>query len=205
MLLAAVLLGGAGCQTIDERLAETTAGPPPERRDQLVELSDWLRHLRPGDPEANQARARLSAFLDHRFDEDIEPDAVARSQLLSLALQGELPARADMLARGCRDSHWLVRLRAAQGMREVQPPDTRALLEELVRLDSELQVRIEAVKTMGHIGTPEWVPPLARIVVDPAEEPDLRHQAYLAADRLLPDERLPYLPSAWREWLDAHP
>lgn len=202
-LLLAVLLT-AGCVSLEDRLNAASSESAQARGKALRDLSEWLRHAPPGSERHAAEREQLATFLLEHCEPAREPSGVIRSQLVSLALQGELSSAGELLMRAARDPHPLVRLVALQGLRELQPEGTRELLLERLASDPDGLVRIEAAKTLGRVGDRSVARALVLIAVDPAQEPDLRHQAHRAACLALGEERAP-TGAAWHDWLEQNP
>lgn len=200
--VGALLLSTVGCFSLKNLLAEARVGTPEERRSVLLELEEVVRDVQPGDPRAEQARAEIDEFLRTRFEEG-GTDPVERTQLVALALQGQFPSTAIILSQAAQDEVDTVRLVAVQGMRDVQPPNLQETLTALLLNDTDLFVRIEAAKVIARVGDASWVPPLAKIVINPAEDPSLRYQAHRAGLDLL-DTEFEFLPARWREWLESN-
>lgn len=122
------------------------------------------------------------------------------TQMVSLAVQGNLACAAEIAARAARSTEATVRLIAAQALRDVAPTNRKELLFDLLLRDTDLLVRIEAAKSIARVGDSTWVRPLALVIVNPAEDGNLRYQCHRAGNTLLNAE-LPYLPARWTEWL----
>lgn len=199
-LLAVVLLALPACTGLPKLLDHVASGDPEGRQEALLVLEKRLRRMRPSHPRHAEARAQIDRFLLTNFGQ--EPLSVLREQYISLALQGELPGTAELLQQGVADGSWNVRLTAVKGLGRLNPPETRNLLTEVLRKDSTLLVRIEAAKSFRFAGDSSWARPLVELLVDEAEEPNLRRQAWLSAVQLTGKD-LPYVPELWRKVLES--
>lgn len=200
LLVGLICWSCLGCSSLEEGLRASSTGPPHERREALLELERTVRFARADNPEATEERAAIDDFLRARFPQ--ENDAVARSQLISLALQGEFPCADTLVLQGAQDTLASVRLTAVKAFRETQPAGVREVVTDLLRHDRDLFVRIEAAKVMAAIGEASWARDLAEVVIDSAEDGSLRFQAHRAANHLLGSDR-PFLEAAWRSWLEG--
>ncbi|MGE3165338.1 MAG: HEAT repeat domain-containing protein [Planctomycetota bacterium] len=203
-----------GCVGVETLLDGARQGSPEARRRAILDLGSRLSSARPSDPEAVDTRDRINAFILRRFPgkdnpseidrQEEEQDTVALTNLISIAVQGELPCAGTIAARGTRNPESTVRLVAVQALRDVAPAERQEILTDLLLRDSDLLVRIEAAKSMARVGDASWVKPLALVIVNPAEDGNLRYQCHRAGLVLLGAD-FSYLPARWREWLDDHP
>ncbi|MEM7167940.1 MAG: hypothetical protein AAF581_20980 [Planctomycetota bacterium] len=200
IMLAAAML--TGCKSLEEHLAWGGDRPPDERRDFLADLAMTVGELPKHDPSAEADRQMIDRFLVERFA--TEEDVVARSQILSLALQGEFPcATALVTAAVDPEQPASVRHTAVKGLRELSIAGRKQLLLGTLANDSDAFVRIDAVKVIAAVGDASWARPVVEVIVDPSENSSLRFQSHRTANQLLGTD-LPYLPSKWKAWLETN-
>jgi len=207
-----VLVFSVGCATVDTIIESATADDTDARLESIESLDAVVRESRLGDPLAVETRAKIDAFVRSRFEFDSktgtyrEPDAIVRSQLLSMAVAGELECAPDLIVIAARDRRSLgIRLFAVTHMRDYDVHRFRDLLIETLRTERDLFVRIEAVKSLStaEVAPPQlatWVQPLLKIFFDPTEVLSLRVQAYRAVRRLSGEQFHFEDTGAWETW-----
>lgn len=196
-LLLMLALTVAGCAGLGDVMDDATLGKPQERQAAVLDLEERVRKLRPGDEAAVEDRDRLDRFLRERFS--LERDATLREQLLDVALRGELPCAGDLSMTATRDRKWQVRLSGVKGIAQTRPDGMRERLTLLLEKDPHLFVRIEAAKAFRAVGDESWAQALVAVLMDEAENRNLRVQAYRSAVALT-GSQLPFVPQQWRDW-----
>ncbi len=196
----ALVLLVSGCTSVADILEDAAAGDIDDRREAILDLEERIRKLRPARPRDAEARARIDQFLIRNFSQ--ERDSVLREQYISLALQGKLPGAVELLQQGVADPNWNVRLTAVKGLGLLKPPETRQLLTDVLAADSALIVRIEAAKSFRYVGSADWARPLIEVLLDEAEDSNLRRQAWISANALTGKD-LPHLQEPWRRILES--
>ena len=177
----------ASCAKIDSTFDLARSGDTDQREEALEDLDGWVRELResPEDPDY----PRLDAFLDERFVN--EPNSRLRSQILSLAVQGEFPIAEKLIKNGITDQGGrIVQVIALQNARNYPLEPVRDRIRVILERSPDPMVRIEAIRTLASeipatkSEQRRWALPLVDIFLDPTEKATLRERAYDGAVRL---------------------
>lgn len=204
LLSGVVLFGVLGCRGLPEFIEEARVGDSDARVEALLEIEHVIRDADRKDPAAAETRTKIDAFLRERFD--AEPDGRLRSQILSLAVQGEFECAEDLLRRGARNPDArLVRILAIQHMRDVGPENFRGTLTAILQTERDPLVLIETIKTItwAKIEPDEldfWVVPIVDVFLDTMGDRNVQSQAHRAAVKLTGAKIPPEDLNGWTEW-----
>ncbi len=91
-----------------------------------------------------------------------EPDPLVREAIVKSVAEFQTPLAAQVLRAGLKDTEPLVRRRCCQLIGETSDPQQAVALAEVVKSDNDLDVRIEAVRALGNIQSPETTAALSR-------------------------------------------
>jgi HEAT repeat protein len=84
-----------------------------------------------------------------------EPDPLVREAIVKSVSRFQTPLAAQVLSAGLKDTDPLVRRRCCQLIGERSEASQAAALASVLQSDSDLDVKIEAVRALGHIQSPE--------------------------------------------------
>lgn len=185
----------SGCAGLAGELEDAESDDAETRREAFEDIEERVRDWERRDGENAADREQLDAFLASRLQ--VERDSGIRAQIVSIALQGELPGAPALFQAALADRAWPVRHAAVRGIAESRPPNAEELLATTLRDKRDIFVRIEAAKAIGEIGAADWAAPLIDVIVDDAEDANLRYQAYRSAVKLTKSE-LPFVPERWK-------
>jgi len=166
-------------------------------RPRANEIPELIRRLGDANPvRVDAAKARLSVIGARAVEALIESldggeDAVRLHAMQLLALiqdaRGREPLKAMLFEREPE-----VRAQAARALARFPTPDSVAVLERLLRRASEPDVRVASVEALIElfgVGQECALAPVLAVLLDPAEDADLRRAALTLLPRLSGNER----------------
>jgi HEAT repeat protein len=156
------------------------------------------------DLEAEAARAKQGAGSEQvAFTEALvsqvlaEHDPRVRAAILRTAAGFDTPSAVAICRGALEDPEAKVRLAACEAWRERGGPEAVTLLAARASGDSDIDVRLKAIRELGALGDEAAVPALARALEDP--DPAVQYRAVGAlkdvSGRDLGDD-----VNAWRAW-----
>jgi HEAT repeat protein len=156
------------------------------------------------DLEAEAARAKKSAGAEQIvFTEALvakllgEHDPRVRAAILGIAAGFDTPSAVAICRGALEDPEAKVRMAACDAWRERGGPEAVTLLAARASGDSDIDVRLKAIRELGALGDAAAVPALARALEDP--DPAVQYRAVSAlkdcSGRDLGDD-----VNAWRAW-----
>lgn len=126
-----------------------------------------------------------------------EHDSRVRAAMLGIAAEFDTPAAVSICRGALEDPEARVRMAACEAWRERGGPEAVSLLAARASADSDIDVRLKALKELGALGDAAAVPALARALEDP--DPAVQYRAVGAlkevSGRDLGDD-----VNAWRAW-----
>lgn len=165
-------------------------GPTADQR--ITELAAEAKAARAAGP-AGQAEftQRLAAAMLGEHDPRV------RRRILATAAEFDTPAAVAICKGALQDPDDEVRMQACDVWAKRGGPDAVPLLAARMTADTELDVRLRAVRTLGELGDERAIPTLAKALEDP--DPAVQYRAVAALKRVsgrdLGDD-----VNAWRAW-----
>jgi HEAT repeat protein len=152
-----------------------------------------------------QARAARGAGPDRQlaFTQDLtrrvleEHDPRVRCEIVSEAAAFDTPGAASICRGALQDPDQRVRIRACEVWRTRGGPDAVVLLTARYRADTDLDVRLRALRMLGELRDTTAIPVLAEALEDP--DPAVQYRA-VAALKEVSGRDLGNDVNAWRAW-----
>jgi hypothetical protein len=146
-----------------------------------------------GEPRAAQAE-----FTDRLVKEMLaEHDPRVRCRILEAAADFDTPTAAAICRGALQDPDDRVRMAACSAWARRGGPEAVQLLASRYQTDTELDVRLRALRELGEIGDPSAVPVLAKALED--RDPAVQYRA-VAALKEVSGRDLGDDVNRWREW-----
>ncbi|MFM7108685.1 MAG: HEAT repeat domain-containing protein [Planctomycetaceae bacterium] len=165
-------------------------GPTADQR--ITELAAEAKAARAAGP-AGQAE-----FTQRLVSEVLgEHDPRVRCRILAAAADFDTPAAVAICKGALQDPDEDVRMQACDVWAKRGGPDAVSLLAARMTADTELDVRLRALRMLGELGDERAIPTLAKALEDP--DPAVQYRAVAALKRVsgrdLGDD-----VNAWRAW-----
>jgi HEAT repeat protein len=187
----------AGCAGWRNRLDPKKAAA--EREKYGATADQRITELRAEADRAKQAAgAEQVAFTQSLVAKLLaEHDSRVRAAMLAIAAEFDTPAAVAVCRGALEDPEARVRMAACEAWRKRGGPEAVSLLAARVDADTDIDVRLKALKELGSLGDEAAVPALARALEDP--DPAVQYRAVGAlkdvSGRDLGDD-----VNAWRAW-----
>lgn len=197
---AACCLAGAGCVAgkpwnpfVDgQKVAREREQYGPTADERIQELVEDGKQAKKGtDHERNEfTRGLVAAILE-------EHDPRVRSSILEIAAGFDTASAASICKGALEDPDERVRMAACSAWGRRGGPEAVELLAHRYQADSELDVRLRAIRELGTLGDTQAIPVLARALED--ADPAVQYRA-VAALKKVSGRDLGNDVNAWREW-----
>lgn len=126
-----------------------------------------------------------------------EHDPRVRAAIVAVAAGFDAPAAVAICKGALEDPDPRVRVAACAAWRERGGPEAVALLSARYEADTEIDVRLKALRELGQLGDEEAIPALARALEDP--DPAVQYRA-VGALKQVSGRDLGDDVNAWRTW-----
>jgi len=126
-----------------------------------------------------------------------EHDPRVRAAMLGIAADFDTPAAVAVCRGALEDPEARVRVAACEAWRKRGGPEAVSLLAARADADSEIDVRLKALRELGALGDAAAVPALARALEDP--DPAVQYRA-VGALKAVSGRDLGDDVNAWRSW-----
>ena len=143
-----------------------------------------------GAKEIEFARGLTAALL-------AEHDPRVRVAIVEAAAGFDAPTAVAICKGALDDPAVRVRMAASEAWRKRGGPEAVALLAARYEADTEIDVRLKALRELGYLGDPQAIPALARALEDP--DPAVQYRA-VGALRQVSGRDLGDDVNAWRTW-----
>lgn len=165
-------------------------GPTADER--MRELAADAKRARAGAPPAQEefTQALVGAML-------AEHDPRVRCEILEVAADFPTAAAASICRGALQDPEPRVRMAACSAWAKRGGPEAVPLLAARYQTDSEIDVRLRALRELGTLGDKEAIPVLARALED--SDPAVQYRA-VAALKKVSGRDLGNDVNKWREW-----
>lgn len=180
----------AGCQFWPFHTPVRTSYVTPAKRIAAVEA---LGKQASGDDDAKQRQ--LTDELARQIQSERDP--LVREAIIRAVADFETPMAAQILIAGLKDEDLFVRQTCCRLLGKRRDPSTVAALEDVVRSDEDLDVRIAATNSLGALGTPNAIPAISLALHD--RDPALQF-AGVRAMRVASGKDLGNDVAAWRDF-----
>lgn len=196
--LAVCSLGSAGCaggwrpfQSQKKAVADREKyGPTADQR--MATLTEDAKVAKTGTEFDQQ---EFTAKLAQSILEEHDPRVRSKMVMLSADFQTQ---QAIAICKGAlQDPDERVRMAACTAWARRGGPEAVQMLATRYQTDSELDVRLRALRELGHLKTDEAIPVLAKALEDP--DPAVQYRA-VAALKEVSGRDLGNDVNAWREW-----
>lgn len=150
---ALALLAAASCaRGVNDYLAEARTGEPQAVREAVKSIGEILQRKEDAELPLNAADQEALAYIkDVAFSNQV---AVNRAGALGVLSRLRRAAAGDTFRAGIKDSFWLARLQAVQGMERQSEEAYAEPLRELLVKETRPEVRQAAINALGHIRSP---------------------------------------------------
>lgn len=165
-------------------------GPTADQR--IEELAAEAKAARAAGP------ARQAEFTERLAAEMLgEHDPRVRCRILAAAADFDTPAAVAICRGALQDPDDDVRMQACDVWAKRGGPDAVTLLAARMTADTELDVRLRALRMLGELGDEQAIPALAKALEDP--DPAMQYRA-VAALKQVSGRDLGDDVNAWRAW-----
>jgi len=171
------------------RIAERYGTTANQRIDAIREQAQEARGAGP------DRRAAFTQDLARRVLEEHDPRV--RCEIVSEAAAFDTPAAASICRGALQDPDQRVRIRACEVWGKRGGADAVALLTSRYRADTDLDVRLRALRMLGELRDSAAIPVLAEALEDP--DPAVQYRA-VAALKEVSGRDLGNDVNAWRAW-----
>lgn len=150
---ALALLAAAGCaRGVNDHLAEARTGEPQAVSEAVIAIGQILERKEDAELPFNAADEEALAYIkDVAFSNQL---AANRARALRALSRLRRAAAGDAFRAGIKDSFWLARLQAVQGMGLQSEEGYAEPLRDLLNRETRPEVRQAAVTALGHIRSP---------------------------------------------------
>lgn len=195
--LALLALATLGCANWRARLDPAKVAADREKYGATADQR--IEELATGAARAKQGSSSEQAEFARRLSTQVleEHDPRVRAAMLAVAGDFDTPAAVAICRGALEDPAPQVRMAACEAWRKRGGPEAVSLLAARVDADTDMDVRLEALRKLGSLGDDAAVPALARALEDP--DPAIQYRAVGALKRVsgrdLGDD-----VNAWRAW-----
>jgi HEAT repeat protein len=196
-LLVPLLAAACGCATLPPWLHGRQSSA---EREKFGATADQRMHDLAAQAKAAKAG---SSTQQTEFTRDLartvleEHDPRVRCTIVQAAAGFDTPAALSICRGALEDPNDQVRLAACSAWRQRGGPEAVELLAARYRADSEIDVRLRALRELGRLGNEAAIPVLARALEDP--DPAVQYRA-VAALKQISGRDLGDDVNAWRAW-----
>jgi len=198
-MLTAVVLVHCGCAGPPQLPASLWPFEEPERtsyRTSAVRI-EALRELADEAPKASP-KHKQEVITQLVQQVKSEPDPVIRREIVRTLSHYHDPLVDSVVITALKDDDAAVRVMACQLVAERGGDDALAALAEVVNADSNMDVRLAAVRSLGHFKGPKAVDALAVALDD--SDPALQRRAVLSLEQSTGHDLGPDV-TAWRKYV----